>query len=328
MKNIIFIGLICMTVMGFGLSYLFASFSPLSEGNTYPEFVLDEMDKKFGGYKEVNEKKDFKLKGTQKIELSTLNADIVIIRTHGNIIKAHLKGKFRTPRGYDRQDPLIGLKFNRTPSSLSISTLEKKSRGWFNKTRLSLSISKKRNTAKILKIYLPASYKSHVRITTTSGDVTFFKDTNPANWKISELEIKTVSGDIRLNTTPEAKKCQIKTVSGDLKGNLFTETFRFKSVSGDVRLNAFKGYGLFQTVSGDVKLALSKPQDLSFKTVSGDVRLRLPKNSHFSYQFNTTSGDLRNSFGKNSKSGKVGTDPGPMIEMKSVSGDLTIRKNK
>jgi DUF4097 and DUF4098 domain-containing protein YvlB len=108
---------------------------------------------------------------------------------------------------------------------------------------------------------------ARLTVATTSGDLVL----GPAK----ELEIETLSGDVRLEG--EAERAKIETVSGDISLAHHVAELRVKSTSGDVVLRE----GLprrveIQTVSGEIDLEGTLAPDAIFeiRTVSGDIRIR------------------------------------------------------
>ncbi|MCD6453777.1 MAG: DUF4097 family beta strand repeat protein [Candidatus Aminicenantes bacterium] len=162
-------------------------------------------------------------------------------------------------------------------------------------------------------------------------------------------EIKTVSGDIYFEGTPEyikattvsgeisfsdvtAKKINLHSVSGDFKGNrLVARSVGLSTVSGDIYINNIvapevKG----ETVSGDVSLASEKAVfeegEWRFTSVSGDIRIAFDSKPEISiFESRTVSGDIE--LDNETATGKLRKrfgDKGIRIYIKTVSGDIRI----
>ena len=144
--------------------------------------------------------------------------------------------------------------------------------------------------------------------------------------------IESSSSDIRIYDIT-LKNLHFKSVSGDVifRNSKIENQFEFNTKSGDIRGEAFI-YGFAGTsVSGDFKLRfLSAPKnDSTFNSTSGDFSIYLPKDiTGFSCDFNSSSGDYKNSFTGSSAEKKIydvyKTDS-PRLFIKTVSGDCRIR---
>jgi DUF4097 and DUF4098 domain-containing protein YvlB len=130
-------------------------------------------------------------------------------------------------------------------------------------------------------------------------------DTRGAN--VSEIDVKTVSGDIRLERVD--RDAQLKTVSGDIDVDEVGGEVNHQSVSGDFELRRAGGELVFRTVSGDVEIE-EAAAGVTGNTVSGD--LTIGSVAEGKVQLKSVSGDM-----------KIGIRPGSAlwVDAKSVSGD-------
>jgi len=128
------------------------------------------------------------------------------------------------------------------------------------------------------------------RLATVSGDV-------DAELGV-EASARSVSGDLRLTTTPATKRLEVNAVSGEV------------TVTGGAG-----GRVEIRTVSGDARLTLGTVSDARFKSVSGDLGMRL-----------ALAPDGR--FAAESVSGSVGIDfassPSARFQLRSFSGDIGV----
>jgi hypothetical protein len=103
--------------------------------------------------------------------------------------------------------------------------------------------------------------------------------------------------DTRVNFTvlvPDGLVLRIGTVSGDVVAERLSGTLELESVSGDVSLSGGTGPSIaLETVSGDIDLLDGHAKDVSGHTVSGHVTFAGPVMDGGSYDFSTTSGDIR-----------------------------------
>jgi DUF4097 and DUF4098 domain-containing protein YvlB len=126
------------------------------------------------------------------------------------------------------------------------------------------------------------------KLSTVSGDV-------DAELR-AETSIRSVSGDIRLATTPETKRLEINSVSGNINVRGGASGFvNVKTVSGDgnFSLGALAD-AKFQTVSGnfDLKLALEPGGRLAAESVSGLLGINFASLPAARFKLRTFSGDL------------------------------------
>ena len=140
-------------------------------------------------------------------------------------------------------------------------------------------------------------------------------------------------------TLPEKqiKRLEIETVSGDLElAKIKSAKFHLKTVSGDVGIKNLEGEFNIKSVSGDISLEKTALKDsLGIKTVSGDISLVLPEKLGFALEYQSVSGDIDSDFAGKMKSKPAqrsysfsNGDKKVEIELTSVSGDLTLKKDK
>ncbi len=166
------------------------------------------------------------------------------------------------------------------------------------------------------------------------------------------VDAQTVSGDLAVQGTrgPTA----VQTVSGEVSVADLQGPLRVRSVSGEVAVDSYVGHlegnsvsgGIslrgsrlrstaLHTVSGDIEVAgdLEGGAEHHFKTISGDVELALAGAS-YAVDFNSASGDLDCEFearierhGRHGWTARIG-DGGANVGVKTVSGDLTLRRSE
>jgi DUF4097 and DUF4098 domain-containing protein YvlB len=153
--------------------------------------------------------------------------------------------------------------------------------------------------------------------------------------KGERLELKSVSGDMHFSGA--AKRARLESVSGDITAEGIDGDIALETVSGDMRLRA---HGISElkanSVSGDMELegALAAHGRIKAETMSGDVHVNLAGEVSAAIDADTFSGSIRSDFGSVDREhhgpgerlrAKAGNGDG-QIELKSFSGDLSIRK--
>lgn len=127
------------------------------------------------------------------------------------------------------------------------------------------------------------------RLKTVSGDIT-------AEIGASEIEVKSVSGSLKLRGKGQPSKLHVSTVSGDLE---------LKHAAGDLEAT---------TVSGEATVELDPAHSVRLRSTSGDLTFegRLVRGADFDAQ--SVSGDLKV---------RAGAEDGFQFEAASVTGDIS-----
>jgi DUF4097 and DUF4098 domain-containing protein YvlB len=140
---------------------------------------------------------------------------------------------------------------------------------------------------------------AHLIIYTVSGKI----DLNQGQRNFNQIEINTVSGDIKLQAG-NVKKLQLNDVSGQFLFNGMTQNVDAHSVSGDLKF-----------------ILQNAEPNLSISSTSGDVALEFLAKPNVNISYDSVSGDL-----KGTKDTKLGAGLG-QIRVSTVSGDLRIKPN-
>lgn len=152
-----------------------------------------------------------------------------------------------------------------------------------------------------------------VSVATASGDMVL--------GDVASASLKTASGDI---TVGEAQgDLTVRSASGDVAVRSVGGRASVTTVSGDVAVERVEGDLTTSTASGDLRVHLYRGEDLEASTVSGDVFVGLPSGRTVRLQARTLSGSVRLPERK-----QTATSSGPEVSLrlKSVSGDITIRR--
>ncbi len=186
----------------------------------------------------------------------------------------------------------------------------------------------------------------------------FFSDINservltvliPDEKILDRLIINTASAEISVEDI-KAQKTTLESISGSVTANKIRGSeMSLSSVSGsvksvgvmydDVSINNVSGNTDFlgqcvdfdaQSVSGDITASLSDDaRKVDIETVSGGADVKLPKEiKGFTADFDTTSGNMENSFSSKTDKGRaVYGDGSTEIDVDTVSGDFCISKD-
>jgi DUF4097 and DUF4098 domain-containing protein YvlB len=215
----------------------------------------------------------------------------------------------------------------------------------------------------VLEVYIPINSSLNLEIEsskTTIEDLefnslvieTYSRDISLKNVSAKDLIVKASSGDIELSYV-DSDKLDVRTYSGAaIISNVVANDFDCEFSSGklllsdavlkDIRCEAYSGDLSFdnlefdkakvKTSSGEVDFDIVVLGDLEIETYSGEVSLDVPTNASFNLNFDSYSGDLRNTFpivlDMNSEfkvSGLVGDAANAKdVFVDTSSGDLTI----
>ncbi len=183
---------------------------------------------------------------------------------------------------------------------------------------------------------------SKVQVKTASGDVhvegvtgdttvaTASADTSLADLN-GQVAVHTASGDVTVDRVDGS--LEINTASGDVRVRGADAWLALRTMSGDLQIDdARLRNARVTSVSGDLQanVALINAGAYAFETVSGDltIRCRIPAGASAAATFRSLSGDVHVSeawAGDGRRSWKIpGEVDGPRIQVKSVSGDLTM----
>lgn len=162
-----------------------------------------------------------------------------------------------------------------------------------------------------------------------------------AEGELGEVSVKTVSGDVRLESA--RRKIEVKTasgdvsvtsvggvaglvtVSGDVDAGQVTGELTVRTVSGDAEVGVLEGQLQLSTTSGDVSVKSLQSGDVRAQTVSGDVRIGVGRGTRVWIDAASVSGDLRSDLGLGEEEPASEEDrPVVPLYVKTVSGDVSI----
>jgi DUF4097 and DUF4098 domain-containing protein YvlB len=165
------------------------------------------------------------------------------------------------------------------------------------------------------------------RITVVSGDVT-------AELGGSDLELKTVSGNIKLRGRGQPARLHVTSVSGDVRLDHGAGDLEAGTVSGNlvVSLDSARSVRVRST-AGDLTFEgkLTRGADFDASTVSGNLKVRASADGGYAYEATTFSGEIADCFGDTPSShgpghslqGNRGEGAGH-LRLKSMGGDIHL----
>lgn len=153
--------------------------------------------------------------------------------------------------------------------------------------------------------------------------------TVPMDWNCGDLEIDTVSAHITVDSLT-AEDVSISAVDGkcDFTGTCAVNDLSIETVNGDVIYRGILKKLEYEGVNADFHgIFTAAPINLDMTSVDGDIEVRLPHDTGFTAVMNTVSGDFNSLYATtNSGNRYVYGDGACVIEIESVSGNLTINK--
>ena len=171
------------------------------------------------------------------------------------------------------------------------------------------------------------------RLNAVSGNVT-------AELAGSDLELKTVSGDVKLKGHGQPARLHMSTVSGDVHLEHGAGDLEAGTVSGTLVVSLDSARSVrTRTTSGDVHFEgkLAPGADFDATSVSGDLNVRASAEAGYAYEISTFSGDISNCFNATpSEHGHMsghtlqGTrgDGAGHVRLKTMSGDVQLCDRK
>lgn len=140
---------------------------------------------------------------------------------------------------------------------------------------------------------------------------------------------RVLSGDVEVE---EAGSVRLDVINGDVAARRPARDVHVETKSGDVAVEGAGGQAVrVRVISGDVAVRGDVRELLQVDTVSGDILVELPAQAQATIDAGTRSGEvecslpLRNREGTRRSLRGVLNEPGAMIRLQAVSGDIDIR---
>lgn len=274
--------------------------------------------------------KTYSLDRDGKVYVKNISGDIVVNSWEKKEIRIIALKVARYKRDLDN----VTIDIHQTNGNVRIITRHYKSFSLFRSTHVSV----------YLELCIPD--KAHIRVKNISGSI-------EAREIGGFLDIKTISGDIKIGTAKNGVKG--KTISGDISLEAITGNADLKTISGEITVEGLKGSFKADTVSGDIELeTFSHAEEIEVESISGSIKLYgelspggiyevdshsgtikigIPAESDFELQTKTFSGDIQCDFelkmsGKINRKrlqGVVGKGGASLI-ISSFSGNIRITK--
>jgi DUF4097 and DUF4098 domain-containing protein YvlB len=168
------------------------------------------------------------------------------------------------------------------------------------------------------------------RLSTVSGELS-------AELGGADLELKTVSGDVRLKGHGQPARLHVSTVSGDVHLEHGAGDLEASTVNGTLTVSLDSARSVrARTTSGDLRFVgkLSRGGEFEATSVSGDLNVRASADGGFTYEVSSFSGEISDCF--NAKSERASQySPGTRLEgtrgegaghvrLKTMSGDVQL----
>jgi Putative adhesin len=177
---------------------------------------------------------------------------------------------------------------------------------------------------------------ANLQLHTTSGDIN-------VSGTSGAMTLSTDSGNISTANDTFASNSTLSATSGDIHstGDTFSGEAGVTTTSGDIRMEQDSLNGPTKvtdssggiTFDGTMATSSTSPATYQFNTSSGDIRIGLSANANMNVQAQTTSGSI-NADGfppinvqDNKASGTIGTAPYSQLNLGTDSGDITIQQN-
>lgn len=168
------------------------------------------------------------------------------------------------------------------------------------------------------------------RLKTVSGDIT--ADIGPA-----DIEVKSVSGTLKLRGKGQPAKLHISSVSGDLELKHAAGELEATTVSGEVTVELDPARSVrLRSTSGDLTFEgrLLRGVDFDAQSVSGDLKVRAAAEDGFQYEVQSVTGDISDCFNAKAErtseygpgeklNGSRGGGSGHM-RLKTMSGEINL----
>lgn len=168
------------------------------------------------------------------------------------------------------------------------------------------------------------------RLKTVSGDIT-------AEIGAADIEVKSVSGSLKLRGKGQPAKLHVSTVSGDLELKHAAGDLEATTVSGEATVELDPAHSVrLRSTSGDVTFEgrLVRGADFDAQSVSGDLKVRAGSEDGFEFEAASVTGDISDCFNVEAQrtsqygpghklNGSRGSGGGH-VRLKTMSGEIEL----
>jgi Putative adhesin len=158
---------------------------------------------------------------------------------------------------------------------------------------------------------------TQVKLNTASGDAY-------VEQVAEDLTVNTASGDVRAMRI--GGRFAVKTASGDVSAERVGGAVDVTSASGDVQIGEAAADTNVKTASGDTQVGAARHGTLRATTVSGDVSVGVVTGTGVWLDLTTLSGRTRSDLEMSGEGGGTGTSHNLTLHVRTVSGDIEIRR--
>lgn len=172
------------------------------------------------------------------------------------------------------------------------------------------------------------------RLKSVSGDIV-------AEIGGADIEVKSVSGSLKLRGRGQPAKLHVSTVSGDLELKHAAGDLEATTVSGEISADLDSARSVrLRSTSGDITFEgrLLRGMDFDAQSVNGDLKVRAAAEGGFQYEIQSLSGDITNCFNaKPERTGEYGPGQklngtrgggGGHLRLKTMSGEIELCDRK
>lgn len=206
----------------------------------------------------------------------------------------------------------------------------------------------KSDFTRYVEVYLPASYSSNIKVTTTDGNI----DMSDMELNMASIRADTACGTLKIDKAV-AEEIYLSSTSGNLElGEVIADEIRIETTKGTVTCEKTDGRVLYTSTSGDAVFLSASGSgtykannsgtlsvfydevtgDLDFFNKNDDVQVKIPEDLAFEFEAVTKNGNITTNFPEDisvngdSAGGAVGRNPTVKIRVETKNGDIEVSR--
>ncbi|KUO52031.1 MAG: hypothetical protein APF76_02505 [Desulfitibacter sp. BRH_c19] len=182
-----------------------------------------------------------------------------------------------------------------------------------------------------LTIYVPEDYYHALSVNSSSGSIIV------RDLELNRITLSSSSGNINVDQTG-ASLSAISSSSGAITvSRLTSDETTVRSSSGKIIIKEFVGNQNLHSSSGSSQIEFDMIGNFHARASSGNINVFLPEDSEFKIHSRVSSGQYSNEFpvrithsSRNNKeiAGTVGKNPTELIDLRTSSGSISVRKGR